>query len=401
MLSGRAPATSAQQPYISYDQVPWYRKNWFAILCFLIFMPALFLVLLTGNVFYVRAGQVRRYSGLARIFLILYSGAATLIVLVAIFGTGSSNRTSETTAQQPVSTAVVANTASPKDVEWNTDDTDVDTNGNADIAMKLVRSGAKPMGYVIDSPAAVIKMPWKYYGQLVCASGIVADVEDYPPGSTESSNLAGADAQIVISDADDTPMDFLLVGGSGSATVGDTFGLCGYPIGRSEVENRLGGKTTQLMLVGSLTLKATSSLAIGSADAATSRVVAATSTASEAAPAGTDNGQLGPNQATVACSTPPIPPIKGKPYSQVRATLLAAGWKPSPTSADESDAASAETDARRKQGFIEVESCAGTGTAPCQFNFIDQAGDKLSVGTDGELDDPPVTGHDLTCKQAQ
>ncbi|MBW4049325.1 MAG: hypothetical protein HIU89_15815 [Proteobacteria bacterium] len=64
--------------YQSYTQVPWYRKNWFAILCFFIFMPGLFLILLTGTVYYERNGQLQKYSITAKIFLLLYSLLATI-----------------------------------------------------------------------------------------------------------------------------------------------------------------------------------------------------------------------------------------------------------------------------------------------------------------------------------
>ena len=38
--------------YSSYSEVPFYRKNWFAILCAFVLAPALLLVLLTGGVYY-------------------------------------------------------------------------------------------------------------------------------------------------------------------------------------------------------------------------------------------------------------------------------------------------------------------------------------------------------------
>ena len=44
-------ATNADK-FQAYDDVPWYRKNWFAIVCGLFFTPALLPVVLTGNVYY-------------------------------------------------------------------------------------------------------------------------------------------------------------------------------------------------------------------------------------------------------------------------------------------------------------------------------------------------------------
>src|SRR3546814_76300 len=57
--------------YSSYDEVPWYRKNWFAILTGLFFVPALFLIALTGDIYYQRAGVLKTYSKFARFILIL------------------------------------------------------------------------------------------------------------------------------------------------------------------------------------------------------------------------------------------------------------------------------------------------------------------------------------------
>ena len=44
--------------YTSYDQVPWYRKEWFTWLCFFICTPALAVLLLTGESYYTRKGQL-------------------------------------------------------------------------------------------------------------------------------------------------------------------------------------------------------------------------------------------------------------------------------------------------------------------------------------------------------
>lgn len=69
-----ASASSANGiPYNSYDEVPWYRKNWFAILTFLIFTPALLFIAVSGDIYYKRNGEVRKYSTAARVFLVLIS----------------------------------------------------------------------------------------------------------------------------------------------------------------------------------------------------------------------------------------------------------------------------------------------------------------------------------------
>lgn len=60
-------------PYVSYDQVPWYRKEWFAWLSFILFTPALIGVLLTGDSYYTRKGQLKTVSKGMKIFFIIWS----------------------------------------------------------------------------------------------------------------------------------------------------------------------------------------------------------------------------------------------------------------------------------------------------------------------------------------
>lgn len=77
-----APQSSAssqkQMSLSSYNQVPWYRKNWFAIVCFFIFSPGLWIILLTGDVYYESKGQLKTYSKGVKIFLIVISLLAFL-----------------------------------------------------------------------------------------------------------------------------------------------------------------------------------------------------------------------------------------------------------------------------------------------------------------------------------
>lgn len=58
--------------YTSYDQVPWYRKNWFAILCFCLFPLILLIMMLTGDVYYEKDGQLCVYSRNARYVVFLW-----------------------------------------------------------------------------------------------------------------------------------------------------------------------------------------------------------------------------------------------------------------------------------------------------------------------------------------
>lgn len=152
-------ASAASSHIISYDQVPWYRKNWFAILCFFIFMPALFLVVLTGNIFYKRKEQVRRYSILARIFLILYSGFATLLFCVWMFGPRA-----EVGQNGAAATPTAPTTSSTSSSEGNSNQslstTQPDSDAPPDSFMTselMVRPGVQETGISIEQFVVVAK----------------------------------------------------------------------------------------------------------------------------------------------------------------------------------------------------------------------------------------------------
>ena len=59
-------------PFVSYDQVPWYRKNWFAITCWFV-CPWIVLVLaFCGGIYYQKDGQLRMYSMVAKVVLAVW-----------------------------------------------------------------------------------------------------------------------------------------------------------------------------------------------------------------------------------------------------------------------------------------------------------------------------------------
>ena len=57
-------------------------------------------------------------------------------------------------------------------------------------------------------------------------------------------------SDIVLETADATIVESFCMKPSGSLKVGDVVNLYGYPIGVTEVGNRMGGKDTHLMLIG-------------------------------------------------------------------------------------------------------------------------------------------------------
>lgn len=50
------------QKYNSYEEVPWYRKQWFFWLMFLVFQPIAIGILLFGDVYYKKKGQVKAFG---------------------------------------------------------------------------------------------------------------------------------------------------------------------------------------------------------------------------------------------------------------------------------------------------------------------------------------------------
>jgi len=138
------------------------------------------------------------------------------------------------------------------DLDWNYEDLDVSTNGNIQIAAKLVKSDDLQDVFPVE-PAVVVKTPWNYYGKVLELSGTIELIEDYPPGGDISQVFGGGSvSEVVFMTEDGTIADFFMIGSSGNLNVGDMVTLRGYPVGRNEVENKLGGSFTHLILVGKI-----------------------------------------------------------------------------------------------------------------------------------------------------
>lgn len=58
-----AKAAAADTPpvYTAYDQVPWFRKRWFVVLCVVIFIPAALVIAFTGPIYKFQGGQVKAF----------------------------------------------------------------------------------------------------------------------------------------------------------------------------------------------------------------------------------------------------------------------------------------------------------------------------------------------------
>lgn len=57
--------------YSSYDEVPFYRKNWYAIITFLFMWPLCLLSLITGPIYYEKDEELKTYSVAAKVVLII------------------------------------------------------------------------------------------------------------------------------------------------------------------------------------------------------------------------------------------------------------------------------------------------------------------------------------------
>jgi hypothetical protein len=135
---------------------------------------------------------------------------------------------------------------------WNTKDLEIRDNGNLAVAVRYMKATPDLRTGARMSPAAdVAKTPWNYYGTVVRLTGTVGVVQDYPPQSEVATALQSREAsEIVASCEDGTIIDLFCSRGSGSVRVGDVVTLYGYPIGITEVPNRIGGTFTHLVLVG-------------------------------------------------------------------------------------------------------------------------------------------------------
>ena len=84
-----------------------------------------------------------------------------------------------------------------------------------------------------------------------------------------------------------------------------------------------------------------------------------------------------------------LPAITELTYHTARKMLLAAGWqplrtKPMSATASDPDIANGNGPTFWKKGYVEIESCSGTGVAACSFLFKDAYGNRLRVTTAGE-----------------
>lgn len=178
----------------------------------------------------IRWGTVRTRRQSVKVY-----GTSTLICIILLFATW-----------------VHSANSSKAPAEWNTSDSNAASNGNITLAVQWLQSTSQSIKLSAASPEpnAVFKKPWEYYGQVVKLTGKVTSAKDYSSNSNVSKELGTAGSEIVITTKDQTDIDFLMAGQAGQVKVGDTVSVYGYPVGHESVANKLGGKTSELVVVG-------------------------------------------------------------------------------------------------------------------------------------------------------
>ena len=80
-LDKKNPLVKATQLYSSYDEVPFYRKQWFFWLIYFPLQPIAIAILLFGDVYYLKKGEVKSFGLANRII----AGLAAIAILCKIF----------------------------------------------------------------------------------------------------------------------------------------------------------------------------------------------------------------------------------------------------------------------------------------------------------------------------
>ncbi len=85
-----------------------------------------------------------------------------------------------------------------------------------------------------------------------------------------------------------------------------------------------------------------------------------------------------------------LPAIEGKTYADARAVAMGSGWTPRENPAahgDSPDVQSGNGPLFWSKGYHELQSCSGSGSAACRFEFTGAGKAVLVVITEGEEDE--------------
>lgn len=107
---------------LSPGAIPWYRQNWFGIVCVLLFPPALLFPLLTGDIYYFKDQQMKPYSKGVKAFLLIWAGLGA-VYFVSNFTTGFIKGYRAATSRQETAPAAAATaTTSPPEAAGPSDE---------------------------------------------------------------------------------------------------------------------------------------------------------------------------------------------------------------------------------------------------------------------------------------
>lgn len=247
-----APSSFAQKSLAEPPQVKWYHQKWFVILMVIFLFPVGLVLLWTS--------PVTKLSG-----RVVWSLLVALALLIRVSSDGGAASPASESGDSPKPASAVSQgepapkpfsraPAKAREPKWNTSDLDATTNGNLLEAVTLLHS--KEPNWLASSadaavqPGLVMKTPWKYYGKSLAFRGEVGIVQAYPPGSDAARVFGGEVAEVIMVTDDGTIIDFMMMGDSGNTQVGHVITVYGLVVGQVEVNNKMGGQTTQLMVVG-------------------------------------------------------------------------------------------------------------------------------------------------------
>ncbi len=77
--------TTEKNIYTSYDQVPWYRKNWFIIVAALLFAPATLYSLFSGEIYYQKKGELVTYTKVVKVITIIICLMLSARIVALVF----------------------------------------------------------------------------------------------------------------------------------------------------------------------------------------------------------------------------------------------------------------------------------------------------------------------------
>ena len=136
---------------------------------------------------------------------------------------------------------------------WNVETTDTSQDHtNAQKAGTLLVKYPKhvheaPANWI--DPAAAMKKPWDYYGQVVNLSGDIYAIEQIPPGNP-AYKFFGGDCYEAMLKTGDVAVSMIIVGDSKNISEYTPINVKGYIYGHAALVNGMGGSSKGLAFVG-------------------------------------------------------------------------------------------------------------------------------------------------------